>query len=72
MACRYTCIKKHSSFSFMTLLFMPGLIENEPSGAFGMLKAGVHLSGDARYHNCYPSAIQYLKDCYQATRTVKG
>ena len=37
-----------------------------------MLKAGVRVSRFARYYNCHPSAIQHLRDCYQATRTVKG
>ena len=64
--------KKHSSFSFKALLFEPRLSEHERPGAFGMLKAGVRVSGVARYYNCHPSAIQHLRDCYQATRTVKG
>ena len=38
----------------------------------GMLKAGVRVSGVARYYNCHPPATQHLRDCYQATRTVKG
>ena len=37
-----------------------------------MLKAGVHVSGVVRHYNCHPSAIQHLRDCDQATRTVKG
>ena len=37
-----------------------------------MLKAGVRVSGVVRYLTCHPSAIQHLRDCYQATRTVKG
>ena len=65
IACMYTCIKKHSSFSFIALLFVPRL-------SVGMLKTGVHVSGIARYYNCHPSAIQHLRDCNQATRTVKG
>ena len=64
--------KKHSSFSFIALLFVSPLSEHERPGAIGMLKAGVRVSGVARYHNCLPSAIQYLRDCYQTTRTVKG
>ena len=36
------------------------------------LKAGVRVSGVARYYNCHPSAIQHLRKCYQATRIVKG
>ena len=47
--------KKHSSFSFIALLFMPRLSEH---GAIGMLKAGVCVSDVARYHNCHPSTIQ--------------
>ena len=43
--------KKHSSFSFIALLFMSRLSEHEQSGAFGMLKAGVRVSDIARYHN---------------------
>ena len=64
--------KKHSSFSFIALLFVPRLIEHERSGAIGMLNAGVRVSGVARYYKCHPSAIQRLRDCYQATRPVKG
>ena len=51
---------------------MPRLSENERPGAIGMLKAGTRVSGVARYYNCHPSATQHLRDCYQATRTVKG
>ena len=51
---------------------MPGLSEHERPGAIGMLKAGVRVSGVARYYNCHPSAIQHLRDCFQATRTVEG
>ena len=64
--------KKHSSFSFIVLLFVPRLSEHERPGAIGMLNAEVRVSGVARYYNCHPSAIQHLRDCYQATRTVKG
>ena len=63
--------KKHSSFSLKALLFVLRLSEHERPGAIGMLKAGVRVSGVARYYNCRPSAIQHLRDCYQATRTVK-
>ena len=49
--------KKHSSFSFIALLFVPRLSEHERPGAFGMLKAGVRVSGVARYYNCHLSAI---------------
>ena len=52
VACKYTC-KKHSSFSFITLLYMPCLSEDERSDAIGMLKAGVRVSDVARYHNCF-------------------
>ena len=64
--------KKHSSFSLIVLLFVPRLSEHERPGSIGMLKAGVCFSGVARYFNCHPSAIQHLKDCYQATRKIKG
>ena len=37
-----------------------------------MLKAEMRVSGVVRYYNCHPSAIQHLRDCDQATRTVKG
>ena len=50
---------------------MPRLSEHEQSGEIGMLKAGVHVSDIARYHNCHPSTIQRLRDRYQATGTVK-
>ena len=63
VACKYTDIK-HISFSFIALLFMPRLSEHERSGAIGMLKAGVRVSDVARYHNCHPSTIQRLRDCY--------
>ena len=63
--------KKHSIFSFTTILFMPRLFEHERPGAFGMLKAGVHVSGIARYHDCHQSTIQRLGDRFQATGTVK-
>ena len=45
--------------------------EHEPSGAIGMLKAGVRVSGIARYHNCHSSTKQRLRDHYQATGTVE-
>ena len=64
--------KKHSSFSFIALLYTPRLSEHERPCAIGMLKAGVSVSSVARYYNCHPSAIQHPRDCYQATRTVKG
>ena len=51
---------------------MPRLSEHERPGAIGKLKAGVRVSGVARYYNCYPSALQHLRDCFQATMTVKG
>ena len=35
-----------------------------------MLKDGVRVSGVARYYNCHPSAIQLLRECYQAIKTV--
>ena len=64
--------KKHSSFSFIALLFVPRLSEYERPVATGMSKAGVCVSGVARYYNCLPSAIKDLRYYYQATRTVKG
>ena len=64
--------KKHISFSFIAILFVPRLSEHERPGTIGMLIAGVRVSGMARYYNCHPSAIQHLRDCYQATKTVKG
>ena len=69
---KYTYIKKHSSFRFIALLFVPRSSEHKRSGAIGMLKAGVRVSRFTRYYNCHPSAIQHLRECYQATRTVKG
>ena len=51
---------------------MPRLSEHERSGAIGMLNAVEHVSDVARYYNCHPSAIQHIRDCYQAIRTVKG
>ena len=62
--------KKHSSFSIIALLFVPCSSNHKRPGAIGMLKAGVRVSGIARYHNCLPPAVQHLRDCYQATRTV--
>ena len=63
--------KKHNSFSFIALLFMPRFSEHERSGAIGMLKADVRVSDVARYRYCHPSTIQRLGDRYQATGTVK-
>ena len=63
--------KKHSSFSLIALLLMPRLSEYERPGTIGMLKAGVRVSGVARYYNCHPSALQHPRDCYQAIRTVR-
>ena len=68
VTCKY---KKHSSFSFRALSFIPRLSEHERSGAIGMLKAGERVSDVARYHYCNPSTIQRLRDRYQATETVK-
>ena len=64
--------KKLINFCFIALLFVPRLSEHKRPGAIGMLKAGVSVSGGARYCNCHPSVIQHLRGCYQATRTVKG
>ena len=63
--------KKHSSFSFIALLFVPSLSDHERPGAIGMLKAGMRVSGVARHYNCHPSAIQHPRGCHQSTRTVK-
>ena len=51
---------------------MPRLSEHERPVLIGMFKAAMRVSGVARYYNCLPSAIQHLRDCYQATRTVNG
>ena len=51
---------------------MQRLCEHERPGVSEMLKAGVRVSGVDRYYNCHPSAIQQLRDCNQATKTVKG
>ena len=63
--------KKHSSFSFIALLFMPRLSEHEQSGAIWMLKLACVFSGVARYHSCHPPTIHRLRDRYHATGTVK-
>ena len=63
--------KKHSSFRFIALLFVPRLSEHERSGAIGMLKTGVRVFDVVRYHNCHPSTVQRLRHRYQATWTVK-
>ena len=36
--------KKHSSFSFIAVLFAQRLSEHERNGAIGILKAGVRVS----------------------------
>ena len=36
--------KKHSSFSFIAVLFVPRLSEHERPGAIGMLRAGARVS----------------------------
>ena len=66
VASKYTSIKKHSSYSFIALLFRPRLSEYERSDA--MLKAGVRVFDVARYHNCHLSTKQHLRDRYQATQ----
>ena len=53
--------KKHSSFSFIAFLFVPRLSEHERPSAIGMLKAGVRVSGVARYYNCHPSVLHHLR-----------
>ena len=50
---------------------MPRLFEHERYGAIGMLKADVRVSDFARYHNCDPSAIQHLRDCYRLLGQLK-
>ena len=50
---------------------MPRLSEHEQHVAIGVLKAGVRVSDVARYHNCHPSAIQRLRDRYQALGQLK-
>ena len=70
VACKYTDIK-HISLSFIALLFMPRLSEHERSGAIGMLKASVRVSDVARYHNCHPSTIQRIRDCYPLLGRLK-
>ena len=72
IACRYNCIKNTVALVFIALLSVQRLSEHERPSAVGMLKAGVRVSGVARYCNCHPSAIQHLRDCYQAIRTVSG
>ena len=52
--------KKHSSFSFIALLSMPSLPEQEQSGAIGMLKAGVRVFDVVGYHYCHPSSASEL------------
>ena len=69
VACEYTFIK--STAAFLLYIFMPRVSEHEQSGAIEMLKTGLRVSDVARYHNYHPSAIQRLKDHYQATGTVK-
>ena len=51
---------------------MPRLSEHKRPDAIGMLTAGVPVLGVARYYNFHPPAIKHLRDCYQATGTVKG
>ena len=63
--------KKHSSVSFIALLFMSHMSEHKQSGAFEMLKTGVRVSDITRDYNCNQSTIQLLRDCYKATGTVK-
>ena len=41
----------------LALLFMPRLSEHELSGAIGMVKAGMRMSGVAKYNYCSPSTI---------------
>ena len=50
---------------------MSRLSEHERSGVIGMLKAGVRVSGIARYHNYHSPTMQRLTHRFQATGTVK-
>ena len=72
IACWYTCIKNTVALVLTALLFMPRLSEHERPGAIGLLKAGVSVSGVARYYNCHPLAVWHLRESNQATRIVKG
>ena len=45
--------KNTAALVYTAFLFMPHLSEHEGSGAFGMLKAGVHVFDVASYHNCH-------------------
>ena len=56
VACKYTRIK-HTSFSFIALLFMPRLSEHERSDTIRVLRAGMRVSDVARHHICHPSTI---------------
>ena len=56
VACKYACLKTQQ-LSFIALLLMPPLSEHERSGAIGMLKADMRVSGVASYHNCHLSEI---------------
>ena len=58
--------RKHSSFSFITVLYVPRLSEHERPGAIGMLKAGMRVSDVTWYCNCLFLTIQRLRDRYQA------
>ena len=56
-------LKKHSSLSFIVLLFVPRLFEHERSGAVGMLKAGcVFLAS--------PDIILAIRQLYSASKIV--
>ena len=55
--------KKHISFGFMALLFVPRLSEHERPCAIGMLKAGVRVS-DA------PSIIIAIRQLYSNSEIV--
>ena len=50
---------------------MPRLFKHEKSGTNGILQAGPRVTDIAQYYDYHPSTIQVLRDCYQATGTVK-
>ena len=63
--------KKHISFSFIDVWFVPRLSEHERPGAIEMFKAGVRVSDVTWYYNYIPSTVQRFRDRYQATGTIR-
>ena len=55
--------KKHSSFSFIALIFVPRLSEHERPGALGMLKAGVRVLAS-------PDIIIAIRQLYRTSEIV--